>query len=414
MSKSLKTPLVGSFKLGHRSVRSLARIGLDAIGEACGRALPRTRAQISDPDCLNRLLADFPPTSGERLPEIKGVRLPGVDFESSNCINFLLEVEFADAALSSELPRTLYVKLPCAELATRVFGNTLGFWELETLFCAQVSRHVPIRTPRVYAAARRGARFALVLENLGETPGVELFSNREMAAGTTRKRAAGVLRTFAELHAHFWDWSPTAREEVLPAAYNTYTGARWRSLTHALNVLSLAPAHKAAPELITERIVDTCRLALGRWDDVLRAWYQGPLTLVHGDSHLGNCFEYPAGEERRIGMIDFQAVHWSKGMRDVQYFLLNSLDPQLLESEEQGLIRGYCEELARRGVSLSFTDAWEQYRAFTYQTLMVGIVPLGLGSLTERDATVRTITERSARAVERLGFRDWVEGLPRG
>ena len=86
----------------------------------------------------------------------------------------------------------------------------------------------------------------------------------------------------------------------------------------------------------------------------------------------------------------------------------------LLESEEEGLIRGYCAELEQRGVSLSFADAWEQYRAFSYQTLMVGIVPLGLGSLTERDATVRTFTERSARAVERLGFRDWVEGLPRG
>lgn len=412
MPETPTIPWEGSFQLGQRSVRSFARMGLDSIDEALGRALPRTREQIAEPDSLNRLLSDWAPVGGERLPEIQAVRLPGVDFESSNCINFLLEVEFADTTVSPGLPRTLYVKMPCAEWATRIFGNTLGFWELETVFCAQVARHVPIRTPRVHAAARRGGRFALILENLSEAPDVELFSNREMAAGTTRERAARVLRTFAELHAHFWDWSPTAREQILPAALNTYTGARWRSLTHALNLLSLAPAHKAAPELITERIVDTCRLALGRWDDVLRAWYRGPLTLVHGDSHLGNCFEYDTGGERRVGMIDFQAVHWSKGMRDVQYFLLNSLDPELLESEEEGLIRGYCEELQRRGVELSFSEAWEQYRAFTYQTLMVGIVPLGLGSLTERDATVRTITARSARAVERLGFRDWVEQLP--
>lgn len=406
--------LAGSFQLVRRSIESVLRLGLDELAELAGQALPRTREQACSHTTLNGLVTAYRPDAAEALPSITTARLPGIDFESSNCLNFLVEVEFADDDFSSALPRTMYVKLPCAEWGTRIFGNTLGFWELETFFCAHIEPHVPIRTPRVYAAARKGGRFALVLENLSETPGLKLFTNRDVVAGTPRERAVGVLRSLAELHAHFWNCSELDRERLLPAAHNTYTAPRWRSLTHALNLLALEPAHKAAPDLVTERIVETCRLALGRWDDVLKGWYQGPLTLVHGDSHLGNCFEYSDGEERRVGMLDFQAVHWSKGMRDVQYFLINSLDPALLESEEEGLIRGYCAELEQRGVSLSFADAWEQYRAFSYQTLMVGIVPLGLGSLTERDATVRTFTERSARAVERLGFRDWVEGLPRG
>ena len=153
------------------------------------------------------------------------------------------------------------------------------------------------------------------------------------------------------------------------------------------------------------------REAVQRWDALLDAWYEGPLTLVHGDSHLGNCFEYPAEGGPEVGMIDFQATHWSKGMRDVQYFLINSLEPHVLEENEAELIGGYCDELAQHGVSLSKPGAFEQYRAFSFQTLMVGVVPLGLGNLTERDTTVRAITRRSAAAVERLGFRDWMQSL---
>ena len=132
---------------------------------------------------------------------------------------------------------------------------------------------------------------------------------------------------------------------------------------------------------------------------------------MHGDSHLGNCVEYPTPDGLRVGLIDFQATHWSKGMRDVQYFLINSLEREVLEANETELIGGYCDELAQRGVSLSRGEAFEQYRAFSLQTLMVGVVPLGLGSLTERDSTVRAITRRSAAAVERLGFREWLEDL---
>ena len=42
---------------------------------------------------------------------------------------------------------------------------------------------------------------------------------------------------------------------------------------------------------------------------------------------------------------------------------------------------------------------------------MVGVVPLGLGPLTERDATVRTVLERGVAAVRRLGFEEWLRKL---
>jgi hypothetical protein len=342
---------------------------------------------------------------------VVSAQLPGVEFESSNCRNFLVDLEFEAEGAALDLPRSAYVKLPCDSLTTRAFANTLGFWHLEYTFCQRVARRLPIRTPRVYAAAWQGSRFVLLLENLHEIPGVRLFINRDMAAGTTPERAARVLKSLAQLHAAFWGWSESEREQLLPADFNTFLAPRSRAMTRALNASAIAPAMRAAPEILTPSIADTYRRAMERWDALLEAWYAGPLTLIHGDSHLGNCFEYPAEEGRSVGLLDFQAIHWSSGMRDVQYFLISSLEPEVLQACESDLIGLYCDELSRHGVELSREDAFERYRAFSFQTLLVGVVPLGLANLTEREATVRTITRRSAAAVERLKFREWVESL---
>lgn len=38
-----------------------------------------------------------------------------------------------------------------------------------------------------------------------------------------------------------------------------------------------------------------------------------------------------------MGMIDFQAAQWGKGIRDVQYFLIDSLPTEVLAEHEQAL-----------------------------------------------------------------------------
>ncbi|MGH0032795.1 MAG: hypothetical protein ACQGVC_23625 [Myxococcota bacterium] len=329
-------------------------------------------------------------------------------FESSNCTNFLVEVEGEDGA---DLPRTLYAKLPCPELATRVFAGALRFWEVEATFCQRVADRVPVRVPRVYAAERRGSRFVLLLENLREQPGVRLFVNRDMAAGTTPERSRACLRTFAELHAAFWGWDALQREALLPMRLHPHLAPDGRGVSRAVHAAAIGPAHRAAPEIFTRAHADLCRRAVDRWDALLAAWYRGPLTLLHGDSHLANCFEYPSPEGPRIGLLDFQGLHWGQGIRDVQYHLIDSLEPEVLAACEDALIDDYLEVLSEHGVPLDAGEARDQYRALSFQTLMVAVVSLGLGSLTEREETVRTVLRRSVAAVDRLGFGDWLATL---
>lgn len=369
--------------------------------------MPRTPEQLARPAVLNALLAAHDPS----LPRVRAARLPGVTFESSNCTNFLVAVEFDDGGADASLPRTLYAKLPCPELATRAFANAVGFWEVETTFCATLAASLPVRTPRVFAAARRGARFVLLLENLQEQPGVHLFLNRDMAAGTTPERSRRCLETFAALHAAYWGRTDAERERLLPKRLHTHLAPGGRARTRAMAEAAIGPTHRKAPDLFRAEHVALCRMAIRKWDRLVDVWFGGPLTLVHGDSHLANCFEYPTPDGLRVGLIDFQGLHWGQGVRDVQYHLVDSLDPAILARHEDALLAHYRTALAARGVTLAPDVARDQYRALVLQTLVVALVSLGLGSLTERDETVRTVLARSVAALERLDVRGWLAAL---
>ena len=59
----------------------------------------------------------------------------------------------------------------------------------------------------------------------------------------------------------------------------------------------------------------------------------------------------------------------------------------------------YLAALARHGVRLDPDVARAQYRALSFQTLVVALVSLGLGSMIEREETVRTVLRRSVAAI---------------
>jgi hypothetical protein len=232
-----------------------------------------------------------------------------------------------------------------------------------------------------------------------------------MAAGSTPERSRLCLETFARLHAAFWGTRAHEREALLPMRLHAHLAPGARARSRALAQASIGPAHKKAPDIFGAAHVAICKLALEKWDALVDAWYAEPLTLLHGDSHLANCFEYPTADGARMGMLDFQGVHWGQGIRDVQYHLIDSIDPELLAGCELSLVGDYLAALARHGVVLDRDRAWGQYRALSFQTLVVALVSLGLGSLTEREDTVRTVLHRSVAAIERLSFGDWLAGL---
>jgi hypothetical protein len=80
----------------------------------------------------------------------------------------------------------------------------------------------------------------------------------------------------------------------------------------------------------------------------------------------------------------------------VQYHLIDSLEPEQLAECEDALVGDYLAALARHGAVLDPALARAQYRALSFQTLVVALVSLGLGGLTEREDTVRTVLRRAS------------------
>jgi hypothetical protein len=395
--------MIANVRLAGRVIAGSNRLGFDAVAEHLGGALPLYPMSVATTETLGRLLRE----QGTDLAagaDLASVELLDIKSISSNCNNAIVRIVPSEG--SAELPSTLFIKLPSAQIWARLFCNLLGIWSNECQFYLHVAPSVPIRVPKAYAVADQGSRFVLVLEDLNAAGDLQLFTNPDMIAGASVEQARRCLSTFASLHAAFHGLGSDERAAILSPELHPFCSPNARALSPVLSRAAVRPCHEKAPDLFPQDMVELYRHAMSHYDALMQYWYREPLTLIHGDSHLGNFFV--TGD--RMGMLDWQAVQWAKGIRDVQYFLINSLQQDVLAAHERELIDHYVTELARHGVTLASDEAWAQYRAYSFQTLMTSVVSLGLGTMTDMDEVLAVILERSVAAIRRTGFGDWLDG----
>jgi aminoglycoside phosphotransferase (APT) family kinase protein len=390
-------PFADRTVLARRIAGAAWAVGRDALAGG----LPMEPEALTDPDAFARLVPSLGrPDAITREPH---------EAPSSNCRNSVLALDWGSRR--ADRPPTVFVKQPTPDLPTRLFANVIGFWWIECAVCRNLAAELPIPTPRIHAVHARGSRFLLVMENLSERAGARMFVNQALLDGVDLPTAERCLQTLARLHAGLAGKTPAEQERALPNALHPFRSPTLGRVNLAVNREAVAPCHARAPELFDEGAVALYRRALARWPALEAAWYRGPLTLCHGDSHLGNFFHDGSGA---MGMLDFQGAHWGKGLRDVQYFLINSMDAELLAQHEKRLVEGYAEEVSqhqRHVAPLDAGQAWDQYRAFSFQTLMTAVVSRGLGSFTDSDAVMRIMLARAVAAVRRLEFGAWLDAL---
>ena len=233
-----------------------------------------------------------------------------------------------------------------------------------------------------------------------------LHTNPEMIQGPTLETAKRCLQTLASIHAEFHNISRAEQERLLPASLQPFTSPVMRAISPLMGRAALANCLKQKQLELSAEHVGWYHKAIAHWDALVDWWTQGPLTLVHGDSHLGNHFLH--GDE--AGMLDWQAAQWGKGIRDVQYFLTDSLPADVLADNEETLVRYYLEALAANGVQLEFEETWYQYRGFSFQTWMTIIVSMGFGVMTDdMDAVMPEIHRRCIASIERLELGKWLD-----
>ena len=152
-------------------------------------------------------------------------------------------------------------------------------------------------------------------------------------------------------------------------------------------------------------------LYVTRHADIVPLYGEGDRTLVHGDDHIGNLFV----DRGRTGFYDWAVATRLPGMRDVAYFLCNSLPTEVRRSEEAALLARYRAGLAERGVTLDDRTAHDQYRLFSVYSWISATTTAAMGSRWQpfevgQSAMVRTteaITDLDAIGLltERLGVR---------
>jgi Ser/Thr protein kinase RdoA (MazF antagonist) len=172
--------------------------------------------------------------------------------------------------------------------------------------------------------------------------------------------ARGLIDAFARLHAQFWE-SPRLRRDLSWArTWSTRPGnlvlktfySRGRKGALKLDRPEATPAVHAVSAALDKHV-----------DAYYREFEAGPLTLLHGDSHLGNTYSMPDG---RSGLLDWQVVWQGPGLREVTYWMTSGLDTDVRRKHERELLERYLEGLRAGGVAdvPTLDAAHQRYRLF--------------------------------------------------
>jgi Ser/Thr protein kinase RdoA (MazF antagonist) len=266
-----------------------------------------------------------------------------------------IRLDFSGGAHPGDLPEALFVKITPESFGTKVFAALFGLGRSEVGFYNQIAADVPIPIPRSYCArsARHGGRFIILLEDL-EARGCE-FPTGDLDLAQAR----AVIQCLGRLHGGFWE-SPRFAGDL--AWLRCHENRDNIGVEHLMSRRANAPSIERYPDELSADVRERSP-KIHEHREILEAyWSDGPRTLIHGDCHRGNLFF--DGDE--VGYFDWQIVQRGQGIRDVSYFMTNSLTTELRRSAEAELIDLYLETLREAGVSgLGVDRAWvfERYRA---------------------------------------------------
>jgi aminoglycoside phosphotransferase (APT) family kinase protein len=265
----------------------------------------------------------------------------------------------------SQLPAAIFVKLRPSDPTSQAMVVETGMGRREASFYARLAAEVPVRVPTPLFAdwSDDGASYVMLLEDLADA-GCSFPSS---GASETLSYAESLVSGLARLHARYWNsprWQSDLEWVERPMRND------WGRVLMQMGMDQFRdqmPAHWVS-------LVDLYLQDGDRYSDLLEA---GEQTLIHGDSHLGNLF-VDAGE---IGWLDWACFSRAPGMRDVAYFLTNSLDTDFRRASERALLERYRVGLLEAGgPERSPNEVWEDYRRFAGYSFVSAVTTAAAGS----------------------------------
>ncbi len=271
-------------------------------------------------------------------------------------------------------PRSVVIKVPSADAATRVGAYQGGAYGKECLFYDTIVERVDITTPRPFLVHTDDATndFVIVLEDMAGSEQGDQFTE------PTTEQLATAVDQAAALHAPVWgrvdDPVFTTLGSVVNERIERY--AMVLPLFHATVLERLGDQLDADVIALLERFVAAP-------DDWLRASLEA-MTLVHGDFRPDNFLIAVADDAPPLAVVDWQTLTLGLGPTDVAYLLGGALTPERRHAEEASMIELYREHLARRGVELSGERCAEEYAIGAMHGVVIALAATTMAERTER------------------------------
>ncbi|MCP4903853.1 MAG: phosphotransferase [bacterium] len=282
---------------------------------------------------------------GERFPGTRVAAVEVLEIHHGTNSNARLGVSYAG---ESSLPESYFLKMLPLDPERRETINQTGMGRREALFYRNLAADVPMRVPSPYVARidESDGSFVLLMEDLEATNCV--LADPE--AGITVEQAGDAMRDYAELHIRFEDEVHRKKE----AGWVEILGRK-----SDMGVWMLQFGLDNHRDKLRDGFAEMAELYVEHRHELDEIWARGPVTVLQGDSHIGNLF-LDAG---RVGFLDWGLIQLGTPMRDVGYFITMSLTPENRRAHERELIQRYLDERVKiGGAPFDFDEAWLLHR----------------------------------------------------
>lgn len=287
-------------------------------------------------------------------------------------------------------PEVVFVKAEAAAHREVHARNGNLFNEAE-LFASGVD--LPIDHPFVYRAIvdRPGLDYAVVMEDVtrrGADP-------RDATRPLTVDQVADGMRGLARLHSRYWGFSSATH----PALGWVATWAPTEGFQSGLRRFVPTGLERGGDRLPAEVRARSSGDLVAQWARFVTTLATGPVTLLHGDAHVGNIYVLPGDE---VGFLDWQVVRRGGWSQDAGYFLVGALTEDDRRVAERDLLAEYVGALeVPDGERPGADEAWTRYRASAAYGLAIWLSTLGTDGFQRREVSL-ALAERYAAAYVEL------------
>jgi hypothetical protein len=291
-----------------------------------------------------------------------------------------LRVELLDAA--PDVPATVVLKLPSLDETSRATGVALRNYEREVKFYLQVASTVDIRVPHCHFGEwdESTGDFTLVLEDMAPA------EQGNQLTGCSAPMATSAIEELAKLHAPRWDDPGLHDLDWLGRRSNAEDVAAIAGLW----AMFLPPFLATYSKHLTSDQLDL----LGAFGGELEGWMggrDGPQAVTHGDYRLDNLLfgsGSPGDSSPAVTAVDWQTPGHGPPVADLSYFCGAGLLPADRRLHDRALVAAYGAALAARGVDVSESWLWEQYRREAFGGVIMAVVASQVVGESERSESL--------------------------